>query len=138
MPDDYKQALADLTGFIEERDELAKTLKLLPPEESKEGQRLLALFDEKIERCEQALAIEYEAHQKQCRAEENQDEIVEDMKLRMQMVYIYIKHRIPAKLEEITAALLNDYTPEEEQEFYDRVAILEATRLEEIIAEDKP
>lgn len=66
--------------------------------------------------------------------EEERAVIFEDLAERMAMVFIHTKYRHPDKFDEIKAALLNDYTPEEEQEFYDRVARLEAGDLISLIA----
>ena len=53
----------------------------------------------------------------------------EDLANRMAMVFIHIKYRHPDKLEEIRAASTNNYTPEEEKDFYNRVERLEADDL---------
>lgn len=135
MDDDYNQKLQFLTELIAERDKLRKKLIVLSPAARAKILQALDEFDEAIERCEQALANQYEAHQKLCRAEEKRDSMAEDLAQRMKMVFIYIKYRHPEKLEEIRAALLNDFTPEEEQEFYDGVAELEAADLISLIAQ---
>ena len=137
MDDHYNQGVAALLEFIKQRDELAENLKIAPPELIPEGQQLLADMDKRIEDYEAALAREYETYQNKCRAEENVENMNETILERMAMVYIYFKHRIPEKLEELEAIVLNNNTPEEAQAFYDRVAILEATKLEEIIAEEE-
>jgi uncharacterized FlaG/YvyC family protein len=137
MDDDYKQALAELLEFIKLRDELAASIKTAPLEKRSALQELLTEMDKKIEACEAALAKEYEAHQTACRSQENLDEIMEDMTGRMEMFFIYVKHRLPDKFEEMKAGLFDGWTPEEIQDFYDRVATREATQLEEIIAENK-
>lgn len=63
MDDNYKQALAFLLESIGERDQLAETVKLAPPEKRAEGLHLLAQLDKSIEASEQALAKEYETFQ---------------------------------------------------------------------------
>lgn len=68
--------------------------------------------------------------------EAKKDALFEDLAERLAMVFIHIKYRHPEKLEEIRAAATNNYTPEEEQAFYDRVAILEAGDLISIIARE--
>lgn len=136
MNDDYNQAMNDLLEFIKLRDEIAESLKIAPPDKVREGQEILAEMDKKIESLELVLAREYESYQNLRRTEEKRDEVFEDMFERMVMVFIHIKYRHPEKLEEMRAALLNNYTPEEEQAFYDRVAILEADDLIKIIARE--
>ena len=134
MDEDYNRALQFLTDQIDERDELLKQIKLLPPEARPEALRLLEQLNNAIERGEQALAKEYDAYQKMRRTEEERDDLFEDLAERMKMVFIHIKYRHPEKLEEMRAAILKDYTPEEEEAFYDRIAILEAGDLISIIA----
>lgn len=136
MPDEYKQAMKDLLEYINTRDELAATIKFAPPEKIREGRELLAALDKEIEEGEAALAKEYELYQTKCRLEEEQDALYDDLAERMVGIFIHIKYRHPENLEEIRAAALNVYTPEEEQAFYDRVAILEAGDLISIIARE--
>lgn len=136
MDDDYNRAAAFLVEQIAERDEYAEMLKLMPPEARPEGLRLLAELDEAIERGEQALAKEYESYQKMRRLEDERDAMFDDLAERMVMIFIHIKYRHPENLEEIRAAVLNNYTPEEEQAFYDRVAVLEAGDLISIISRE--
>ena len=54
----------------------------------------------------------------------------------MQEIYIAIKHRKPEKLEEFTKSL-EPFTPEEREEFFDGIAILEATELDKILNGEK-
>lgn len=70
MDDGYKQALAFLLEAIEQRDVLAETIKLAPPEKRAEGLQLLAQMDKSIEAGEQALANEYETFQTHERAKD--------------------------------------------------------------------
>ncbi|HEX9962473.1 MAG TPA: hypothetical protein VGB00_16175, partial [Pyrinomonadaceae bacterium] len=70
MDESYKKALAFLLESIEQRDLLAETIKLAPPENRSEGLHLLAQMDKSIEAGEQALANEYEAHQTHERAKD--------------------------------------------------------------------
>ncbi len=134
MDEDYNRALTFLTEQIAERDSLRERLKLLPPTARPEALRLLADLDKAIEKGEQSLAKEYESYQNLRRLEEKRDNIFKDMAERMVMVFIHIKYRHPEKLEEIRAAVLNNHTPEEVQDFYDRVATLEAGDLISLIS----
>ena len=135
MYDSYNQAASDLVEYIKLRDMLAAKIKIVPFKRS-ENQQLLAEFDAHIEKAEAALAKEYDAHQEKCRAEEKLDQVMNDIAERTEMVYVYIKHRVPDKLQELETAIFAGWTTEEIQDFHDRVAILEATRLEELIAEE--
>jgi len=71
MDDGYQKALGFLLEAIEQRDILAETIKLAPPEKRAEGLHLLAQMDKSIEAGEQALANEYEAYQTHERAKED-------------------------------------------------------------------
>jgi hypothetical protein len=71
MDESYKRALAFLLEAIEQRDLLAETIKLAPPEKRAEGLHLLAQMDKSIEAGEQALADEYEAYQTHERAKDD-------------------------------------------------------------------
>jgi hypothetical protein len=71
MDASYKQALAFLLEAIEQRDLLAETIKLAPPEKRAESLYLLAQMDKSIEAGEQALANEYETFQTHARAEDD-------------------------------------------------------------------
>ena len=136
MDEDYNRALKFLTEQIAERDEMLEQIILLPPKARPEGLRLIDELNKAIESGEQALANEYEATQDLRRKEEERDNLLEDLLERMKGVFIHIKYRHPEKLEEMTTALLKDYTPEEKQEFYDDIAILEAGDLIGIIARE--
>lgn len=135
MDESYNKAAADLLELIEARDLLAEALKIARPEDIPEMRKLLADTNAKIEECEAALAAEYEAYQNHRRLEEERDEMLDDMMRRMEMVFIHVKYRHPEKLEEMKAALFNEWTPEEIEAFYDRVAVLEAGDLISIIAQ---
>ena len=63
MDDSYKQSLAYLLDAIEQRNRLAETIKLAPPEQRAERLEQLAQKDKSIEAGEQPLAIEYETYQ---------------------------------------------------------------------------
>lgn len=134
MNDDYKKAAAILVEKIAERDEIAADIKLLPPAKRPEALRLLADYDKFIERGEQVLADEYESYQNLRRAEEKRDAAFDDIAERTVEIFIHIKYRHPEQLEEVRAIILNNHTPEEEQDFYDRVAIKEAEDLISLIA----
>jgi hypothetical protein len=71
MDASYKKALAYLLEAIEQRDILAETIRLAPPEKRAEGLQLLARMDKSIEAGEQALANEYETFQTHERAKED-------------------------------------------------------------------
>src|SRR5215213_11331984 len=91
MYESYNQAAAQLIELIGARELLAKALKNAHPGKIRDGQKMLADADKKIEACEKALATEYEAHQKKCRAEDKLAETTAEVINRMEMIYIYFK-----------------------------------------------
>jgi hypothetical protein len=137
MDDNYNQGVADLLEFIKERDELAETIKFAPPEKIREAQKLLAELNKAIEEGEAALAKEYEAYQKQRRAENDLDEKMEEMLDRVVKVFIHVKYNNPEMFEAVKEKALAVWV-EREEEFYDRVAMYEAdkTEFEKIIARE--
>jgi DNA-binding transcriptional ArsR family regulator len=137
MEDDYKESVAELLKAIKSRDELAESIKLLPPENRCEALRILAEMDKDLDAVEAGLADACAAYQKFRRKEEEVSEISEKLGEQMEIGYIRLKHLLPDKLAEKEASLFHGWTPENIQEFYDRVAIREATQLEKILADNK-
>jgi hypothetical protein len=137
MEDDYKERVTDLLKAIETRDELAESIKIAPPEMRREGQAILAEMNKDIDTVEAALADAYEAYQKFRRKEEELGEMNDQITVRLEEIFICIKHLAPELFAEMETKVFNGWSPENIQEFYDRVAIREATELEEIIAKNK-
>jgi hypothetical protein len=48
-------------------------------------------------------------------------------------LFIIIKHQMPHLFKEFEKTVVRDFTDEEKQEFYDKIAHLEATQLDEIL-----
>lgn len=137
MEDDYKERVADLLKVIETRDELAESIKIAPPEMRREGQAIVAQMNKDIDAIEAALADAYEAYQKFRRKEEELGEMNDKITVKLEEIFICIKHLAPELFAEMEAKVFNGWSPENVQDFYDRVAIREATELEEIIAKNK-
>jgi hypothetical protein len=109
MDDKYKQALAFLLETIEQRDELAETIKLAPPEKRAEGLQLLAQLDKSIEAGEQALANEYEAFQTHARAE---DEMRQMLKSKSETELAELRAHLkenPGKMELVRKMLAEEF-----------------------------
>lgn len=101
---------------------------------------MLDKANKKIEACEAALAAEYAAHQEARRAREAEEQATGELSEAMEAAYIYLKHRQPDTFKTLQATLYDGWTPEEIKEFEDRIDLidlLEATRLEEFIGENK-
>jgi Fic family protein len=67
--------------------------------------------------------------------EKKLDELFEDTDLQIAKMYIIAKHQMPKDFfEGLHRSIVDNLTPELVEEFYERVAHLEATRLEDILA----
>jgi hypothetical protein len=55
----------------------------------------------------------------------------------VEKLYIIMKHQMPHLFDEFKKTVLEGFTPEEVQEFQDRIEHLEATQLDEILAGKK-
>jgi len=133
--EDYKELAENLVKMLETREELARTVKLAAPEHLAEGQRLLAEMDRSIEQFEATLAESYEAYQEFRRKDEDLGKMNELIGNSLEMMFIYTKHVLPEKFELLETKLLNTMSPEETEEFLDRIAVRETNELDKIIAE---
>ena len=136
MPDDYNEKSAQLVKFIETREKIQAAFKDMTPEQRRAVQEPLKTLNESIESLEKYLAETYEVYQKKHRAEEEQENLLDKGMRAAQEIYITLKHRKPEKLEEFTK-VLEPLSPEEREEFFDGVAILEATELDKILNGEK-
>lgn len=105
----YKQALAYLLDAIRQRDFLAETIKLAPPEKRAEGLQLLAQMDKSIEAGEQALANEYEAHQTHERAK---DDLRQTLKSKTETELAQLRAHLkenPGKMEAVEKMLAEEF-----------------------------
>lgn len=134
MEDDYKEALADLLRLMELRERAAALIKFAPPDIIREIRTTVAELDKQIEESEALLASAYESYQKFRRLEEELEVMNEAMGEKMEISFIILKHHLPDKLAKAESTMFNGWSPEDIQDFYDRVAIREATQLEEILA----
>jgi chromosome segregation ATPase len=125
-----------LTEF---RNRLAKKMKYSSPTK----QRILRLqvidIENQIEQYKQKIKTFREACEKEARtiAEQGEelDELFEQTDLQVAKMYIIAKHQMPKDFfDGLHASIVDNLTPELVQEFYERVAHLEATQLEDILA----
>ena len=135
MYDDYYKAKAQLQELIDARNQLKESLKTAHPSRFAEGWIMLNDANQKIEKCRAALKGEYDAHQETCRGKEKYEQYKAELQEGTDGAFIYFKHCRPESYERVKNELYKDMTPEEIEEFNARIAHLEATRLEEFIAE---
>lgn len=139
MPQDYQERVARLLEMIETQKFYEKELKFLQSWINLDEAKVYkANLDKSIEEFEAVLAQEYEAYQIFKAAEADLIEYDEMVERNLKAMFIYFKHRQPDKLEKLKNTLLAGYSPEKLEKFYDGVAVLEATKLEEIIAQAEP
>lgn len=137
MDENYNQVATKLVELIEARDLLAKSLKIAHPSKLRDGQRMLADADKKIEACESVLAKKYETYQLVRREKEKLEASMGEIEVGMEGAFIYIKHCLPDSFELVKTVLFTGWSSKEIDEFNDRIAVLEATKFEEFIAEKK-
>lgn len=133
MDDEYKKYTEHLLHFIETRERVLAAMKDMTPEQRREAQEPLKVLNESIEKLEEALSKYDEAHRKERAAEEKINEKGDDLWRRMLVMYVFVKKRMPEKLDEFTKNLDN-LTPEVREEFLDQAAIMETYDLDELLA----
>ncbi len=139
MPEEYKTNLAHLTEFIEARegyreqirDALVKGVRVSAADKAMVDEKLRE-FDRIIDSLEKDLAEEYERYQAEQAKEAEFSEKIDQANETMKHLYIIVKHQTPHLLESF-AQCLDPLTPEMREEFFDEVAILEATKLDAIL-----
>ena len=139
MPEEYKKNLAHLTDFLEAREGyraqiregLARGVRVSAADKSMVDEKLRE-FDSVIDGLEKLLAEEYERYQTEKAKEAEISEKIAQSRELQRHLYIIIKHQKPHLLESFTQCL-DPLTPEEREEFFDEVAILESTKLDAIL-----
>lgn len=126
MPEGYRQYLQTLTEMIEERDHYAREIPNLPPDLRAQAQPALAELSRAIENLEQRLADEYERYQAEKRKESEISAHINRGMEAVENLFIHFKNNVPHRFKEFEKIVIQGMTPEEVEEFYDRVAIREA------------
>lgn len=133
MDENYNKYAGQLIDFIDTRDRVLAAIKDMTPEQRRKVQEPLKVLNESIEKIEEHLATYYKAHQKEQRAEEKKNELGDDVWRRMLVMYVFVKKRMPEKLDNFTKKLDN-FTPEVKEEFLDQAAIMETYDLDDLLA----
>lgn len=139
MHDDYKRGLAHLAEFLEAREGYRKTIREAHARGVQVSAADKALVDEKlrefdrvIDSLESSLAKEYDRYQAEMAKEEEITKQLAEAREITKRIYIIIKHQQPELLESFTKNL-DPLTPEDREQFFDEVAILESTNLQAIL-----
>jgi len=122
-----------LTELLEARDYYAKQIKDLPPHLAAEANAQMRKLDETINSLESLLAQEYEYYKAEKEREAELDVAINEAWESSKHIYIFIKHKSPQMLEKFTNQVLAELPADLLEEFYDEVAVLEATKLNEIL-----
>jgi hypothetical protein len=137
MPDNYKRDLHKLTDMLDHREEYNKLLPLLPPEKLAEAMPIIRNLDKTLDEIEQKLADEYEDFQNhQQELEENKDEARARVYEFMQRLFIVAKHKFePVKFKEYERDIMQGWSSEFKEQFYDHIALRESYDLENILSD---
>lgn len=135
MPDSYNKQSARLLELLELRDKINKQLEFMTPEKRRETVEKSAELDKKINDFETLIATHYQAYQLSRAFQAEMERIDARQMVRIQKMYICLKHRAPKEKFDEFVEIVDTLSPEERENFYDQVAILEATRLDEILGE---
>src|SRR5688572_9753877 len=133
MPDEYKQQLAKLAEFLEDRERFTKAMPDVPANMLDEFKRQLRKMDDVIEDLEKMLAEEYERHQAKMAKEAELTKMADDAWQSSIRIYIMTKHQLPHLLESFTERVLGPMPEGMREEFLDEVAVLETTKLDAIL-----
>ncbi len=131
--DKYNEQAAKLLELLEIREKINKQLEFMTPEQRRQTVKDAAELDKKIEDFETLIAVHYQVHQLKCLLEEELAKIDARQFVRIQKMYIYLKHRAPQEKLDEFIEIVNILPPDERERFYDEAAILEATELDEIL-----
>jgi hypothetical protein len=138
--DFFKECEATIEENIKIRDDYAERIKAASPSEQIRMQLRLADLDRKIEKGKESLRKYLDA----CFAEDGRVEIESPDQEKLdaafakaeianERIYLVYKHTQPHLLEEFTKIATSDMTPEEAEQFFERVARREAEELDEIL-----
>lgn len=135
MPESYKKQTSQLLEMLEIRDKANKRREFMTPEERQESAKKSAELDKKIEDFEKLIAAHYESYQLLRLFETELQTIDARLISHTHKIYICLKHRAPKEKFDELVEIINTLPPNEREEFYDQAAILEATKLNEILGE---
>jgi hypothetical protein len=136
MPDEYKKNLAILLEFIESREMYLKEFPNLTSDEQALAKPSLDELDCVIDEIETALAAEYEQFQAEKHREATLDQLFTEAETLAKHQFIIIKHTKPKLFEQFKKITFQDMSVDEIEDFYDEIAILEATGLDKILGRE--
>lgn len=126
MPAEYQKYLADYLQLTNDRKRFARELKDAPPAVQKHGYPVLQQLDQAIERIEGELAAEHERIIAEKKREQDIEKLFAAGEESVEKLFIEIRDHKPQLFEEFKALVLENMSGEEEQAFYERIAVREA------------
>lgn len=126
MPAEYQKYLADYLQLTNDRERFSKELKAAPPDVQKQGYPVLQQLDDAIQRIESELAEEYDRIVAERKREEELENLFAQGDEAVEKLFIEVRDNTPHLFEEFKNAVTQNMSEEEEQEFYDRIAIRES------------
>ena len=136
MPESYKEQTAQLLKLLDIRDKIDEQREFMTPEKRRETAEKSTELDKKIDDFENQIAAHYEIHQLLRTIEAEMEKIDARQMIRIQKMYVWLKRRAPKEKFDEFVEIVNTLSPEEKENFLDQVAILEATKLGEILGGD--
>jgi len=131
----YKQNMEYYLKTIEKRDRLAELLKFAPPERVAEIRGYIAEADADIEKMEVSMAEMNELFERSERVDKKTDEACKSLNDTLEKSFIFCKHFLPKEFKPLENQILSKLTPQEAEEFLDRIAVRETNEFDQIVAE---
>lgn len=100
MPEEYQRNLQIWLEMLEQRDEYAKAIPHLPPDDRAKALPVFEEFKKSVATIELELAKEYEKFQAEKRREAEIDAVLAKAEVSSERLYIIIKHTKPHLFEE--------------------------------------
>jgi hypothetical protein len=133
MSPEYQKNAAKLVELLEIRDYCDNLLRGSPVTITDEMKRQKYELDKQIENYENVLAAQCKVNHLHQTLEETYNQTQNRLLQRTMEMYINIKHKSPNLIEGFEKLIYENFSPEDAEEYLDQVAILEATKLEEIL-----
>lgn len=131
-----------IVEFTEERERLAKKIKYSSPTKQRILRIQLVDLDNKLESLKRGLKEFESLNEEEKRVKKNHEKKMDDLFAKadrhLEKIYIVAKHSAPKHFfDQLHQTIMSGLPPEEQKDFLDRIAHLEATKLSEILAGEK-
>jgi hypothetical protein len=134
MPADYQEQAKHLVELIERRDEYARMMPTLSPDQLRQMKPLYDKANRLVEDLEEQMAYEYERYQEERRREQELSELTWREEAMSEEHFIRVKHQRPYIFEEFAEEVTEGMTDAEREEHNRIIARREAEELEDILS----